>query len=181
MMRKTKSIHKRIYLISMSIFRPDLLIKKYDDLDIEDLKNRGFDTVFLDVDNTITPYFVKIPDAKAKAFVQMLKDNGFHVIVVSNNTDERVKEVASSIDCEHICWAFKPLPFKANALIKKHHLDKSKVFIMGDQLLTDVLCGKLTGIYAIYVKPISEVDSFTTKINRKIERFIFKHILHEKV
>ena len=64
-MRKTKSIHKRIYLISMSIFRPDLLIKKYDDLDIEDLKNRGFDTVFLDVDNTITPYFVKIPDAKA--------------------------------------------------------------------------------------------------------------------
>lgn len=165
----------------MSIFKPDLLIKKYDDLDIELLKNRGFDTVFLDVDNTITPYYVKIPDAKAKAFVQKLKDNGFKIIVVSNNTEKRVQEVASSIECDYISWALKPLPFKAKALIKKYHLDRKKVLIMGDQLLTDVLCGKLSGIYAIYVKPISEVDSFSTKINRKIERFIFKYILHEKV
>ncbi len=165
----------------MSIFRPDLLIKSYEDLDIKGLREKGFDTIFLDVDNTITPYFEKIPGDKAKAFVRKLKDSGFHVIVVSNNTNERVKEVASAIDCEYICWALKPLPFKAKKLLRKHGLNRKQVFIMGDQLLTDVLCGKLLGIYAIYVKPISEVDSFTTKINRTFERLIFKYILHEKV
>lgn len=165
----------------MRFFRPCMLLKSFNDLDINYLKEKGFDTVFLDVDNTITPYFVKIPDEKGRAFVNNLKQNGFEVIVLSNNTDKRVKEVAESINCEYVCWAFKPLTFKAKSLIRKKKLNKKKIFIMGDQLLTDVLCGNLLGIYSIYVKPISEVDSFTTKINRKFERLIFKYILHEKV
>ncbi len=165
----------------MSIFKPNKLLNNFNELDIVYLKEKGFNTVFLDVDNTITPYFVKIPDEKGRAFVEKLKNNGFKVIVLSNNTDTRVKEVANSINCEYVSWAFKPLPFKAKKLIRKNKLDKNKIFIMGDQLLTDVLCGNLLGIYSIYVKPISEVDSFTTKINRKFERLIFKYILHEKV
>lgn len=165
----------------MSIFKPDLLIENYKKLDLQYLKDRGFNVILLDVDNTIIPYYVKLPDDKAKEFVKKLKDNGFKVIVVSNNTNSRVKEVAASIESDYICWALKPLPFKVNKLIKKRHLDRNKILIMGDQLLTDVLCGKLAKIYTIYVKPISEVDSFTTKINRKIERFIFKYILHEKM
>ena len=165
----------------MSIFKPNKLLKDFNELDIDYLKERGFNTVFLDVDNTITPYFVKIPDDKGKAFVEKLKNNGFKVIVLSNNTELRVKEVAKSIDCDYMPWALKPLPFKASKLIRKNKLDKDKIFIMGDQLLTDVLCGNLLGIYSIYVKPISEIDSFTTKINRKFERLIFKYILHEKV
>ena len=165
----------------MSIFKPNKLLNNFNELDIDYLKEKGFNTVFLDVDNTITPYFVKIPDEKGRAFVEKLKNNGFKVIVLSNNTDTRVKEVAKSINCDYVSWAFKPFPFKAKKLIRKNKLDKNKIFIMGDQLLTDVLCGNLLGIYSIYVKPISEVDSFTTKINRKFERLIFKYILHEKV
>ena len=165
----------------MRFFRPDKLLKEFNDLDMDYLKENGFNTVFLDVDNTITPYFVKIPDEKGRAFVQRLKDVGFEVIVLSNNTDKRVSKVAEALDCEYLPWAFKPLAFRGNYLIKKKGFDKSKVFIMGDQLLTDVLCGKRLGIYSIYVKPIVDSDSFRTSINRYFERKIFKYILHEKV
>lgn len=165
----------------MSIFRPDELLKRYDELDMSALKSRGFNTVLLDVDNTIAPYYEKLPDKDAKAFVKKLKDNGFEVFVFSNNTDKRVSKVANELNCEYYPWAFKPLAFRGNHLIKKKKLDKSKIFIMGDQLLTDVLCGKRLGVYSIYVKPIVDSDSFRTSINRFFERKIFKYILHEKV
>lgn len=165
----------------MSIFRPDEILKKFDELDISALKSRGFNTVLLDVDNTITPYYEKLPGKKGKDFVKKLKDNGFEVFVFSNNTDSRVSKVASALDCEYLPWAFKPLTFRGNYLIKSKKLDRSKIFIMGDQLLTDVLCGKRLGIYSIYVKPIVDSDSFRTSINRFFERKIFKYILHEKV
>lgn len=165
----------------MNIFRPKQILNIYSNLDIEDFKNKGFNVVFLDVDNTITPYESKKPDDKAIAFVNNLKNNGFEVFVVSNNTKKRVSKTAREIKCEYICWAFKPLPFKLNRLIKKKGLDKSKILMMGDQLLTDVLCANNLKVYSIYSKPISEKDTFYAKISRIIERFIFKNILHEKM
>ncbi len=165
----------------MSIFRPDEILKKFDELDISALKSRGFNTILLDVDNTITPYYEKLPGKEGKDFVKKLKDNGFEVFVFSNNTDKRVSKVAKALDCEYYPWAFKPLAFRGNHLIRSKKLDRTKIFIMGDQLLTDVLCGKALGIYSIYVKPIVDSDSFRTSINRFFERKIFKYILHEKV
>lgn len=164
-----------------SIFKPKEILESYKAFDIKKYRDKGFDTILLDVDNTITPYFVKIPDEEGKTFVKNLKEAGFNVFVFSNNTDARVKEVAKALNTDYYCWAFKPLPFKFLKVIKERKLNKQKIICMGDQLLTDVLGANLVGIYSIYVKPISKKDSFTTSINRKIERFIFKHILHEEV
>lgn len=165
----------------MSIFKPDLILNKYSDLNILDFKNRGFNVLLLDVDNTITPYENDIPDEKAIMFVKKLKENGFKVIVVSNNTDKRVSNTAKLIECDYSCWTMKPFPFKLNTLIKKKGFDKSKILMMGDQLLTDVLCANNLGVYSIYSKPISDKDTFYARISRLIERFIFKHILHEEM
>ncbi|MBR3228216.1 MAG: YqeG family HAD IIIA-type phosphatase [Erysipelotrichaceae bacterium] len=163
------------------LFRPDLMLKKYDDLKIDELRERGFDTILLDVDNTITPYDKKIPDVKAKAFVRELKEKGFRVIVFSNNNDKRVSKVAQALDCDYRCHALKPLPFRFDQVIKELDADKKRVLCMGDQLMTDVLGGNLAGIFSVYVKPIVDEDLPVTYINRKLERLVFKYILHEKV
>lgn len=165
----------------MSIFKPNEILNIYSDLDIKGLKDKGFNTVFLDVDNTITSYKDEVPDDKAREFVKKLKDEGFRVIVVSNNTKKRVSQTARAINCEYSYWSFKPLPFKLNSLIKKFNLDKTKIFMMGDQLLTDILCANNLKIYSIYSKPIGNKETFYSSISRCIERFIFKHILHEKM
>ncbi|MBR2578346.1 MAG: YqeG family HAD IIIA-type phosphatase [Erysipelotrichaceae bacterium] len=163
------------------IFRPDEKLDKYDDFDIEGKIREGFSTILLDVDNTITPHYQKIPDEKGKDFVRKLKAAGFKVIVFSNNIDERVGEVARALDCEYYCWALKPLPFKFSKAMREHKLKREEVICMGDQLLTDILGGNVSGVHTIYVRPIVESDSRITSFNRRIERFVFKHILHEKV
>ena len=164
-----------------SIFEPCNIIKAYDSFDMKKYRNDGYDTILLDVDNTITPYFKKIPDEKGKAFVNRLKEAGFNVIVFSNNTNNRVKLVAESIDCEYLCWSLKPLPIGFLRAKIKYGIDLKKCICMGDQLITDVLGANIMKVYSIYCKPISEEDSFITSINRKMERFIFKNILHEEV
>lgn len=162
-------------------FRPKEILNHYKEFKLEEKRNSGFDTILLDVDNTITPYYEKIPNEEGKAFVRNLKEKGFRVIVFSNNTDKRVKKVADALECDYYCWALKPLPIKFWMVIKKYKLNRKKVITMGDQLLTDILGGNLSGVYTIYVKPISNIDGKVTRFNRKIERFIFKYILHEKV
>ena len=52
---------------------------------------------------------------------------------------------------------------------------------LGDQMLTDLIGANLAGLYTVYTKQLVEKDSITTKINRKIERWIFKHVLHEEM
>lgn len=164
-----------------SIFKPCIIIDKFDNFDIKKYRSLGFDTILLDVDNTITPYYEKIPNQNGKNFVNNLKENGFKVIVFSNNTNKRVQKVAESINCDYMCWALKPLKIGFKKAKKKYGIDLNKTICMGDQLITDVLGANRMHVYSIYCKPISKEDSFITSINRKVERFIFKHILHEEV
>ncbi|MBO7676477.1 MAG: hypothetical protein J6S49_03075 [Erysipelotrichaceae bacterium] len=56
-----------------------------------------------------------------------------------------------------------------------------KTIVLGDQLVTDILGANLSGCYGIYCKQLQEKDSTITKFNRMIEKFIWRHILHEEV
>ena len=166
----------------MSIFRPYELIKKYQDLDIQKYKELGYNTILCDIDNTLAVPDVELTASKeAKEFVNKLKDNGFKVIIYSNNKASRVKPFADSLDSEYVYWAFKPLPFKYLNTLKRFNLDKSKVLSLGDQIITDCIGCNIVGIKFIYTKQLVEKDTWKTVINRKIERLIFKYILHEKV
>lgn len=166
----------------MNIFKPVEIIKKYQDFDIEKYKVYGYNAILIDIDNTLA-----IPDSQLKAdlnaikFVNKLKNNGFKVIIYSNNKLSRVKPFAESLDCKYVTWAFKPLPFKYLTTIKKFNLDRKKTLSLGDQILTDCIGSNLVGIEFIYTKQLVEKDSWKTVINRKIERLIFKYILHENV
>lgn len=166
----------------MAIFRPREILKDFADLNIEKYRNLGFNTILVDVDNTLAIPDVELTASdKAKKFVNDLKENGFKVIVVSNNTKERVKPFADSLNCSYYYWCFKPLPFSYWRIIKENKLDKSKTITFGDQIITDCIGANFVGLYPIYVKQLVEKDTKKTIINRCLERMIFKYILHEKV
>ena len=166
----------------MSIFRPNEILKKYQDFDIEGHRKSGFDTILIDIDNTID-----IPDSKdhgtkeAFEFLDNLENAGFKVILFSNNTKERVERFLNGRKIDYNYWSFKPLPFSYLKVIKKYSLDKKRVISFGDQILTDCIGANSLNIYTIYVKQLIEKDTIKTVLNRKIEKQIFKHILHEKV
>ena len=66
-------------------------------------------------------------------------------------------------------------------MMKKYNIKASQMISLGDQMLTDLIGANLAGLYTVYTKQLVEKDSITTKINRKIERWIFKHVLHEEM
>lgn len=166
----------------MSIFRPHQILNTFTDFDYLKYKNDGYNTIFIDIDNTIALPDVELAASdKAKKFINNLKGHGYTVYVLSNNTKERVAPYADSIKCDYYYFALKPLPFAYKKMIKKYHLDKTKIICMGDQLLTDCLGANIMGLCSIYVKQLVKKDIIKTRLNRFIERLIFKFILHEKV
>lgn len=159
----------------MSIFKPKLMLERYEDLDIDHFKKQGIKAVLLDLDNTLAPYYEKKINAKALSFIDSLKKAGLKVMIVSNNTQERVGGFIDSHDIDFVYYALKPLNKGYKEALRRLGVSNKEVISLGDQLLTDVLGSNLAGIYSIYVKPIIDKDSITTKFNRKIERLLFKY------
>lgn len=166
----------------MTIFAPKEILDKYTDFDIEGHIKSGFNTILIDIDNTLDYPDSKQPGTKeAFEFLKNLSNAGFKVIILSNNTKKRVLRFLDGNNYDYLYWSFKPLPFCYLKVIKKFNLDKKKVISFGDQILTDCIGANNLGIYTIYVKQLVEKDSIKTVLNRAIEKQIFKHIIHEKV
>ncbi|MDO4197356.1 MAG: YqeG family HAD IIIA-type phosphatase [Erysipelotrichaceae bacterium] len=165
----------------MALFRPKEKLQIFTDLNTDKLKEKGFDTVLLDIDNTIAVPDTGICDERAKAFIEKLKSEGFKVAIFSNNTKKRVKMFLNGMDVDYVYFALKPLPFqywRACLMLKSK---PEKTVVLGDQLLTDITGANLSGCYGIYCKQLMEKDTPMTSVNRQVEKLIWRYILNDKV
>jgi HAD superfamily phosphatase (TIGR01668 family) len=103
-----------------------------------------------------------------------LKQLGFQVMIVSNNTRMRVSRFADPLDIPFIHAAKKPLTIAFKKALRLLGTAREETVVIGDQLLTDVLGGNRMGLFTILVVPISRQDGFFTRINRRIERLVFR-------
>lgn len=165
----------------MSIFKPDKIIDRFDLLNIKELKDRGFKAVFIDIDNTIAIPKTGNLSKQAKEFLDNIKNNGLVPIIFSNSTKNRVNRLVDGYDIDAYYLSLKPLPFIFWIICKKYNLKNSECVIIGDQLLTDIACANLSGAYGVFCKKLQEKDTFITSINRRFEKLIWRHILHEKM
>jgi HAD superfamily phosphatase (TIGR01668 family) len=85
----------------MSIFRPKEKLNIFTDLDIPAYREKGFDTVLLDVDNTIAVPNTGSCDDRARKFIEDLKAAGFKVVIFSNNNEKRVKMFLGDMDTDY--------------------------------------------------------------------------------
>lgn len=165
-----------------NILRPDEKIERFDKFDIKGHLDKGFKLILLDIDNTIdVPDVLRVGSKEAHDYIDYLIESGFEVVLFSNNYKKRVKAFIGDKNYNYHYWALKPLPFSYLYIMVKYKLKPNQIISIGDQLLTDLIGANLCGIYTIYSNRYQEKDSFTTSINRKIERFIFKYITHEEM
>ena len=153
----------------------DEYLKDIRDLDIETLYKRGFRVIFLDIDNTLSPYYEKRPDDAVRSFLQEVSKTGFRVFILSNNTRSRVETYCEGLSVEYCYLSLKPFGLAYEYLIGKYKLDRKEIICIGDQLLTDILGGKIRKLYTIYVEPLGDKDNLPGKISRFIEKEIFHH------
>ena len=151
---------------------PDLYLRSVLDIDLDQLEAWGVDTLLMDLDNTLLPRDSSVVPSEIEQWARTLADKGVSVCLVSNNWHERVQEVAEELGFILVAKAVKPLPFAFLRALRKAGTTRKRSAIVGDQLFTDVLGGKLLGIKTILVLPLSASDLPHTLLLRHVERML---------
>ena len=148
-------------------------------IDYSLLQKKGFTHLFFDLDNTLSAYYDQRPSQDLIDFVSQLKAMGFHVYVISNNHESRVAPFAQDLEVPYLYSAKKPGKRRLKLFIQRYVSDDHSCILIGDQLLTDVLCSHAIGIRSILVEPVVEKDLIITRFNRFIDKRI-RHYLKKK-
>ncbi|MDN6626435.1 MAG: YqeG family HAD IIIA-type phosphatase [Pisciglobus halotolerans] len=160
-------------------FKPTWMVEAIYQIQPEQLKKLGFKAVLADLDNTLIAW--NNPDGTEELiqWIKWMKQADIPVIILSNNSDKRIKRVADSLNLRYIPRALKPTTLGFKEAIKKLKLDKNEIVMVGDQVITDVFGANRAGIKSVLVRPIIDSDAWNTKINRyfelRIMRLLKKH------
>ena len=163
----------------LNYFWPDLYLEKVTVLDEELLKKYNLKGIILDLDNTISPWGEKTIPRDVVKWVKKLQEFGIKFCLVSNNSNERVREVAVFLGIPYVARAIKPRRRAFLQGVELMGLKPSEVAVIGDQLLTDIIGAKRAGLMAILVTPLASREFIGTKINRFIESYLLKRLLQK--
>lgn len=119
------------------------------------LEQRGVRLLLADLDNTLAPYGVPLPDERLKAWRDELAAHGVTLFILSNNRHEsRPRIFAQGLDVPFIGHAGKPKTPSFDAAMEQLGVTREQTAIVGDQIFTDVLGGNRAGVATILVEPI---------------------------
>lgn len=158
-------------------FRPTWMVESIYDLSPEQLKKQGIKVVLTDLDNTLIAWDNPSGTPQLHEWLKEMRKAKIPVVVVSNNKHERIKKALDELSLPFIARALKPLTRGINVALKRYHVKRSEVVLVGDQLMTDVLAANNAQIKSILVRPLVDSDAWNTKINRFFERLVKKRLV----
>ena len=162
----------------MDNFIPDMYQKSIYHINYDKLKEDGIKCLLFDLDNTLLPYDIPYAHDKLRNLLNDIRNIGFKIMIVSNNSSDRVSKFCNDVDM--ICVTRAKKPFKGG--FKKGMkllgcINKNEVISVGDQIMTDILGSNRTKIDSILVKPLKKSnEKWYTKANRKMEKHVLKRI-----
>jgi uncharacterized protein len=154
---------------------PNRFAARLHDVPHEELESAGIRGLIVDLDNTLLGFRETELAAEHLAWVAEAHHRGMRIVMLSNNFSQRVTSIADQLGVRCIPNALKPLPFGFMRALRYLDLPRRQVAVVGDQLFTDVLGGKLCGLYTILTEPIETKDFPITKFFRYFERLMLPH------
>ncbi len=142
------------------------------EITVDKLRSLGLDTIIFDIDNTLVPYWIKVPDNKLVSYFNKLKSGGIKVGVLSNSKEIRSKTFCAPINIPYVFRAKKPGVKGFLKIMEIMDSQPKKSMIVGDQIFTDVWCGNKVGAYSVLVKKVSPKDELITAPKRPFEKII---------
>jgi len=154
--------------------RPTWYCQSIYELDLDFLKNENVKCILTDLDNTLAPYNIPNPDQKVIELVKRIKDAGFNLIIVSNNTGKRVQLFASGLGLDYISGAKKPFTSTIKKGLNERNIMIEDCVLIGDQIMTDIKCANKMNCKCILTSPLTEKESFVTFFNRRLDLYYRK-------
>lgn len=158
-------------------FRPKEVVYSIASVHVAELRRRGFDTLLLDMDNTLLPWKDNDTPDFAAQWVEQAKAVGMKVCIVSNtHRPSRLKKIAGELGVECVPRALKPRSQGFDLAMSMMGSSPEKTVVVGDQLLTDIWGGNRAGMYTILVAPMHPREFVGTKLSRLVEMFILRSL-----
>lgn len=159
----------------MEKFIPDIYQKNIYDIDYQKLKKKGIRCILFDLDNTLCPVKEDMPSKRLKELIAYL-ERDFKVIIISNSNKKRLIPFKEGLNIDVAASAKKPFKRKYLKIMEIYKFKEHEIVAIGDQLLTDIYGANNVGITSILINPIGEYEKFGTKINRFMEKFIYRKL-----
>ena len=142
----------------MSKLIPDYVFDSIYDITPEVLTAHGVRGVLVDLDGTMASHKAALPPDTLHTFVDRLKDAGIAVLVFSNNHPERVGKFCEPLGVGYISHAGKPFSRGFHKAANRLGLSMREIAVIGDQIFTDLLGARLSGMRAVLLEPV-ELES----------------------
>ena len=153
----------------MGFLTPMRYVENVTVVDLDEQRRAGKRALLLDRDNTIVPRDTKVVPDEVACWLGRARELGFALCFVSNNWARNVRPDADAFGAALVSRAAKPLPFALWHALRKLGVRRAEALLLGDQVFTDLLGGKLAGIDTVLVQPPTEVDLAHTLVLRKFE------------
>ena len=161
------------------LLKPDLYLESIFQIPYEQLYEQGIRGLIYDVDNTLVNHGEKQTPSKIVSLVERLRQMGFQVGLLSNNNAQRINAFNEPIQLPGASNAAKPFTASLRRLMREMCVSPHETAIIGDQLFTDIWCGKRAGLLTILVKPISVDEIILVRLKRGLERRMLKRYLRQ--
>lgn len=138
------------------------------------IRERGFESVLIDLDNTLLPRGEDTIPADILTWCESLAEHDLKACLVSNNWQSRIQQVAGELGFELVSKAIKPLPPAFLLGMKRLGASRRSTLMIGDQLFTDVLGATLLGLTTVMVLPLAQHDLPHTLMLRRVERLYIR-------
>lgn len=163
------------------MFKPHYIYNTLTDITPEFLSENGIEALLLDVDNTMSvAHANKTLRQGVPEWLSLMKENGLPLIILSNAKTKRAKLFADSVGLDVIGLAAKPLPFGYIRAARRLGVKRKNIAMVGDQIFTDVMGGRLAGVKTVLVTDITPEETSFFKIKRYFEHIMLKRWKNER-
>jgi uncharacterized protein len=157
----------------LKLLYPDFFIERVELIDLDYLKDNGFDTLIFDLDNTLVGWRSKKLKPAVLEWLNLASSLGFKMCIVSNCVfKRRVNYFGRMLGIPAIPKAVKPRKKAFIEAIKMLESEFDRTVVIGDQVFTDVLGGNRLGLLTILVLPVDKKEFFATILQRTAEKLI---------
>lgn len=153
-------------------FKPDAYYRSLADVDFDACYAAGYRVVLLDLDNTLIRHGQKQLTAFSESQIRRMQKAGLRCAILSNGMAYRVEPFAKAHGIEFIAQAGKPSSRGVLRAAEKYQTPVSQILLIGDQIFTDVLCGRRSGTGTILVAPLTNYEKWYIRLKRLFERII---------
>ena len=138
----------------MRLLRPVETISSLEEIDLQNLIDRGIRFLLVDLDNTLGGRRAKRLDTEVEPFLDLAEKLGISVAVLTNRRwvvdDDSVALLRQRVPVLH--HAGKPAKRGYLTLLERLGGTPEQAAMVGDRIFTDILGANLLGIYSIRIR-----------------------------